>query len=767
MGLRGRDNELAAIGELVSATTRGAGGVLLVEGAPGIGKTRLLAEAAAIAGRAGLRQVSAEAFESQRAVPFATLLTALLDGRLWRADTAPKAPELGFWLIEEIHDVLEAAALDGPLMVALDDLHSADAGTLLALRTLVPRTAELPILWSLSLRPRSPALRELTGCLGRARRIVLRPLSDDAVAEVVADHLEAAGEPALLELAAHARGNPFLLVELLEGLREEGRVQVDDGLARVIGDELPRRMAESMRERLDRLSADACQVVRVAAVLGTRFTAEQLAAVLDRRPSQLLEPIAETLRMDLLSEAGERLGFRHELLRQAVLRTLPRSVLRGLRREAAGVLLEHGAEAVQVAAQLADSAEPGDVVAIEQLRRAAHTLATTDAAAAADMSVRALELTPPGHADHSALVAEAMAALHAAMRDEEASRLAASVLDGTLPDEEEAEIRLSLSSRLIGRDLLCAEENRRALRLDGISPRLRAQHLGWLGCTLRVVELLLGFGEHAGFAWRSPRCRLATRARRHAGSPWKRRRCRRRRTWAPTFPPPPRSDGSRRSPARRRPTRVASSPYAVPAVPSDPAMSAHVVRIGLAAGESELARSALTRAEAVERANPGVRLLAGVAAHARGLLARDVSELARAADLLADGGRPLPHASALEDAGRALGDVDRLASALELYNTAGATADAARVAMRLRALGVRQATGSRRPTEGWESLTESELRVVRLVGRGATNRDAAERLYLSPHTVSSHLRHAFAKLRINSRVELARLLHEHDAPAVA
>ena len=148
---------------------------------------------------------------------------------------------------------------------------------------------------------------------------MLRPLSDVAVAEVVADRLQAAGEPALLELAAHARGNPFLLVELLEGLREEGRVRVDDGLARVRGDELPRRLAESMRERLDRLSADACQVVRVAAVLGHRFTAEQLAAVLDRRPSQLLEPIEETLRMDLLSEAGDRLGFRHELLRQAVL----------------------------------------------------------------------------------------------------------------------------------------------------------------------------------------------------------------------------------------------------------------------------------------------------------------------------------------------------------------------------------------------------------------------------------------------------------------
>ena len=93
-----------------------------------------------------------------------------------------------------------------------------------------------------------------------------------------------------------------------------------------------------------------------------------------------------------------------------------------------------------------------------------------------------------------------MAALHAAMRDEEASRLAASVLDGTLPDEEEAEIRLSLSSRLIGRDLLCAEENRRALRLEGISPRLRAQHLGWLTCTLANSGMLTEAEEQLGHA---------------------------------------------------------------------------------------------------------------------------------------------------------------------------------------------------------------------------------------------------------------------------
>jgi DNA-binding CsgD family transcriptional regulator len=54
---------------------------------------------------------------------------------------------------------------------------------------------------------------------------------------------------------------------------------------------------------------------------------------------------------------------------------------------------------------------------------------------------------------------------------------------------------------------------------------------------------------------------------------------------------------------------------------------------------------------------------------------------------------------------------------------------------------------------------------VALVGAGATNRDVATRLVLSPHTVSTHLRHAFAKLHINSRVELARIVAQRELHA--
>ncbi|WP_300606149.1 response regulator transcription factor, partial [Trebonia sp.] len=63
----------------------------------------------------------------------------------------------------------------------------------------------------------------------------------------------------------------------------------------------------------------------------------------------------------------------------------------------------------------------------------------------------------------------------------------------------------------------------------------------------------------------------------------------------------------------------------------------------------------------------------------------------------------------------------------------------------------------------WPELTASEFAVVRLVTGGATDREAAERLYISAHTVNSHLRHVFAKLGIRSRVELARLAGERQS----
>jgi DNA-binding CsgD family transcriptional regulator len=102
--------------------------------------------------------------------------------------------------------------------------------------------------------------------------------------------------------------------------------------------------------------------------------------------------------------------------------------------------------------------------------------------------------------------------------------------------------------------------------------------------------------------------------------------------------------------------------------------------------------------------------------------------------------------------------------ALRLYNAVGAVWDGQRVRRRLRSLGVRRRfVISTRPERGWGSLTEAELFVVRKVAEGLTNREVATQLFVSPHTVSGHLRHAFAKLNINSRVELTRLVTIRDS----
>jgi DNA-binding CsgD family transcriptional regulator len=130
----------------------------------------------------------------------------------------------------------------------------------------------------------------------------------------------------------------------------------------------------------------------------------------------------------------------------------------------------------------------------------------------------------------------------------------------------------------------------------------------------------------------------------------------------------------------------------------------------------------------------------------------------------------LPYAAALEDLGIAMVDagdtteaIEAFGRALEVYAQSGAAWDACRLRGRLRALGVRRRlVSAQRPGRGWAALTDSELAVARLVAQGLTNREVAERLFVSQHTVSGHLRHVFTKLDVNSRVELTRMASVHD-----
>jgi DNA-binding CsgD family transcriptional regulator len=203
-----------------------------------------------------------------------------------------------------------------------------------------------------------------------------------------------------------------------------------------------------------------------------------------------------------------------------------------------------------------------------------------------------------------------------------------------------------------------------------------------------------------------------------------------------------------------------------------PTAAATLIRQAKQVGLGAEAERAAEFARRIAQRNPMVQSLAGGAEHAEGVLRNDPAALHRAADLHRLAGRPLAAGSAIEDAARLeQGMRDRtravrlLESAMELYLECGAQRDLDRVQKKLRRLdapNVRR-LGAERPKSGWESLTSAELRVVRVIVDGRTNREAASVLFLSPHTVDSHLRRVFSKLDISSRVELTKHFIAHEA----
>jgi DNA-binding CsgD family transcriptional regulator len=193
-----------------------------------------------------------------------------------------------------------------------------------------------------------------------------------------------------------------------------------------------------------------------------------------------------------------------------------------------------------------------------------------------------------------------------------------------------------------------------------------------------------------------------------------------------------------------------------------------LVRLALTLGHRDVAVEVAGAVAAGAALAPDVPTVRSVALRCQGLVDGEVAPMIEAVALARRVPLLVEHAGACEDAasllvtaGRRDEAVAMLTEALGRYERAGAEAWAGRVRAELRRLGVRPGQrGSRsRPARGWESLTATERAVSLLVAEGLTNGAVARRLYVSPHTVNTHLRHVFAKLGVSNRVELTRVVH--------
>jgi DNA-binding CsgD family transcriptional regulator len=189
-----------------------------------------------------------------------------------------------------------------------------------------------------------------------------------------------------------------------------------------------------------------------------------------------------------------------------------------------------------------------------------------------------------------------------------------------------------------------------------------------------------------------------------------------------------------------------------------------VVRLAVGLGDAEIARAAVARVAALA-ADTCVPHRNAALSYCRGLCDGDGEALLQAATGYREAGRPLSSARALEAAALAFAQDGATSSAkaafvraVDLYGSLGAEWDVARAQGLLRPYGIRRGPHAthRQARTGWLSLTQAEATIAALVMAGLSNRQIADRLFLSPRTVATHVSHILAKLQVRTRTDIAR-----------
>jgi predicted ATPase/DNA-binding CsgD family transcriptional regulator len=338
--IRGRGEQLGQIGSLLDALADGRGSVVLVSGATGMGKTALLTRAEDMADARGIRVFTGAGEPATHAVPLAPILDALV------VDNPPvdhgRLRQLGlrvdqrFWLLRELEEGLERAAARAPMVIIIDDLQWADDVSLLFLKMRSRPASSAAILWMLAFRPvelDGPASLtvgrlEATGAIS----LTLGRLDEEAVIDIATDALGGVPDEAIKQTLREVTGHPFWLTELLHGWQDDQLVALCRGMSRLVTPRIPNRFTHSVTQQLNRTPGEARHVLEMAALLGDNCSLDELAALADRPPGELLVALRQALAGDWLIEDGERLAFRHRLVRKAIAQQLTEAIRRDARR---------------------------------------------------------------------------------------------------------------------------------------------------------------------------------------------------------------------------------------------------------------------------------------------------------------------------------------------------------------------------------------------------------------------------------------------------
>jgi DNA-binding CsgD family transcriptional regulator len=857
--MRGRWSEWQQAVEAMTLPPSGANRLILIVGPPGSGKTMFLRNLAAAGTTYGFHTIDLTIDHIGHLIPHQ------------RGSQPPDPIDAALARIAGTHT-------DAPMLVVLDQPPWSDPGWPRRL-TAPPADRRQHVVWAVTgwWGVDAAPVDLAYPANGPITRIDLGPLMAESVTELVTDLLSAAPSDELLDLAVMSDGCPGSIVELVAGMREDGMLRLQGGVATVASDGLPRRIHESVRRKLAQITLNSRHAMQVASTIGMSFSLIELADLLQVAVASLVPTINEALLVGLLQCCRlDILGFQNELIRRAVLETVPEPVRIALQTDAhrlreatlprqagpwaaadrptapstdpivatitanlatgqlhdvisqAREALAHGQLSAAAAAETQCLLAEALIFAGEATQAVAAVSPLLEDATLPDRwytSAQANRLLALSLCDSDRAVAEATAYLDGPPRraDDPRTVVAATVLSNlcwgngemgrglklareavahigpTTPVNLRPHARLSLARKLA--DCRLFDEANAVIEQteaegEDLGARAHAASVHLARSRLharagRIVEskaeasraLALSSAMGSGLLAPPSRAALATAALRNGDLLTAAEHVQRFRglfdagisaLWSAQYAWVElllayEQEGPRRAVkllSKRREEIMSRQLLFI----EEPGAGAWLVRLAKLAGDSLLVERVITCVKTMAESNPDFPLLGAGVRHAEGLAHGDTEALAQALQEHED---PWAAAWAAEDLGqllildrsRANSSIESFEHALHRFEAIGADRDAARVRMRLRALGVHrrkaQSPHEDASAQRWTRLAEIERTIIHFIQCGLTNRQIATRVFLSPHTVNYHLRQIYKKLGLQSRVQLAHLAQIH------
>jgi DNA-binding NarL/FixJ family response regulator len=409
-----REAELSALERLTEAVAEGRGGMALIAGPAGIGKSRLLEESGRRAAASGATVLSARASELEREFPFGVVrqlfepLLASAGDAAFGGGAEPArtvfepiedaAPDPSFAVLHGLYWMTLNLAADRPLVLAIDDLHWCDRPSLRFVAYLARRLIEIKVLVLATQRPAEPAadavlMAEIAGDPGTTL-LEPGPLTPAAATALVRTRLGADADDDFCAACHEATGgNPLLLRELLSALEAEG-VRAEAASSDVVRELGPRAASRAVLLRLARLPGAAAPVAHARAVLGGSADLAAVAELAEVPEDEAARATAALVQAEILRPDADG-GFVHPVVQGAVYEDIPPGERELQHARAARLLAEAGAPADQIASHLLASPRHGDAWVVDTLAAGARgALARGAPESAVSYLRRALEEPP-------------------------------------------------------------------------------------------------------------------------------------------------------------------------------------------------------------------------------------------------------------------------------------------------------------------------------------------------------------------------------------